>query len=452
MAQRIQNSLPKGVSRRTFLKVLGLTGGGVALASALNAARAGTAKPTLRFLNNEPDPNTIQYVKQTAQEYESKTGVKISVETIPVGETWTKITTAIKAGKPYDFLTLGVVDHALLLAKDGHVVPLTEFIKEVGVDDFGPRAIDWYRGEVWMYPYDYNFNYLFYRTDWFAQKHLQPPKSWDDMLNVLRALHDPDNKRYGIALPYSQKDFVNWGNTALLWAAGVHFWDKSWHVILDSPEIKPRAVKALQFQAEVYKYTPPGMINAELSDLLTGFTSGTAAMSSYTGRLIHHIEGRAPDLADKYDIIPYPTPDGTRGAVTHANDGFSVAKTANTEETMKFFRWFIKERLIGYQLTVPLHYQPPQFSTYKHETWRAHPLVKKHWRAMEVMLEFMNTAKTIISSIQLEAPEPSPNPGRVWEGLVIPRMYQNVVVKKLDPGEAVDIAAKELRELTVKEG
>ena len=57
-----------------------------------------------------------------------------------------------------------------MLARDDLLVPLTDIIKEVGLEDFGPRALDWYRNELWMYPYDYNFNYLFYRKDWFAAK------------------------------------------------------------------------------------------------------------------------------------------------------------------------------------------------------------------------------------------------------------------------------------------
>ena len=156
--------------------------------------------------------------------------------------------------------------------------------------------------------------------------------------------------------------------------------------------------------------------------MLNNFTSGTCAMTSYTGRLIHQIEDRAPELADKYALMAYPFPEGGRSAVTFANDGFSIAKTDNSEEAIEFFRWFLKnDKLTDYQLTVPLHYQPPQFSTYKNPRWRSHPLVEKHWAAMEVMLSFMNTDKTHVGSIQLQGPGPSPNQGRIWPSNVLPR-------------------------------
>jgi multiple sugar transport system substrate-binding protein len=450
-AHRISSSLSTPMSRRRFLHTLGVASGTAFASSAVLPFRTQAAKKTtLRFLNNETDPNTIAFLKELATEYQKATGVRLQVETIPVAKTWTKVTTAIKAGKPYDLLTFGNVTQPILLAKDDLVVPITDIIKEIGEDDFGPRALTWYQNHVWMYPYDYNFNYLFYRKDWFAENNLQEPDNWEAFLQVLKVLTNPDDKRYAISLPFSLAT-TNWANTAFLWAGGVEIYDDQWNVILDSPAIKPKAVRTLEFLNQVSQYTPPGMIDAGYKDLLSNFTSGISAMTSYTGRLIHAIEKRAPKLADKYGTMAYPSPSGGRGAVTFANDGLSIAKTENTEATLEFFRWFLQNnKLMEYQLTLPLHYQPPQFSTYENEQWRSHPLVKKHWAAVEVMLSFMNTDKTLVGSIQLQGPDPSPNQGKIWTSNVIPRMYQNILVKKMAPSEAVDAAAEEIRNFTVK--
>ena len=149
--------------------------------------RARAAAKSFRFLNNETDPNTIAFLKQMVSDYKAASGINIQLETVPVLETWTKVTTAIKAGKPYDFITFGQITDPLLLAKDNLLVPLTAIIKDIGVEDFGPRALDWYRNELWMYPYDYNFNYLIYRKDWFAEKHLQPATDWKGFKRMLEA-------------------------------------------------------------------------------------------------------------------------------------------------------------------------------------------------------------------------------------------------------------------------
>ena len=188
--------------RRRFLYTLGAASGAALLGTRGVATPARAAKATtIRFFNNETDPNTIAFLKQMSQEYKDTTGVSIEVETVPVLQTWTKVTTAIKAGKPYDFITFGQVTEPLLLAEEQKIVPLTDLIRDVGEKDFGPRALTLYQNDYWMYPYDYNFNYLFYRKDWFAEKGLQVPNTWDEFLHVLAALNDPGNKRYAYTMP-----------------------------------------------------------------------------------------------------------------------------------------------------------------------------------------------------------------------------------------------------------
>ncbi|MDE0206830.1 MAG: ABC transporter substrate-binding protein, partial [Candidatus Tectomicrobia bacterium] len=236
-----------------------------------------------------------------------------------------------------------------------------------------------------------------------------------------------------------------------LWAAGVEFYDDEWNVVLDSDDNKPRAIRTLEFLAEVAKYTPPGPMETSLKDMLINFSSGLSAITSYTGRAIHTIEDRNPELADKYGIMAYPAPDGGRGAVTYGDDGFSIGKTENSDLTVDFFRWFLDtDRLIDYQLTVPLHYQPTQFSTYENEKWRSHPLIEKHREAIETMRGFMNTDKTLVGSIDFQGPRPSPNHARLAIAGVIPKMYQNVLMQRLTPSEAVDAAAEEIRGFTTR--
>lgn len=439
------------MSRRRFLQTLSAASGAAVLGTVGLASRAHAAKTTIRFFNNETDPNTIAFLKQVAKDYQKEAGVKIQIENVPVLKTWTKVTTAIKAGKPYDFLTFGQITHPLLLVPEKKIVPISDIIEEVGEADFGPRALTKYQGEYWMYPYDYNFNYLIYRKDWFSEKQLSVPNNWAEYLKLCADLNDPDNKRYAYTMPVSSGGQTNWGNTGWLWASGVEIYDNEWQVILDSEAMKPKVVRTLEFLTDVSQYTPPGLMETSLKEMLINFSSGLSAITTYTGRLVHTIEDRAPELADKYGIMSYPGPDGGKRAVTFANDGFSIGNTKNTDATKEFFRWFLKTgKLVDYQLTVAVHYQPPQFSTYENEKWRSHPMIQKHWDAMQTMLDFMNKDKTNVGSIQLQGPGPSPNQGRIWTSNVIPRMYQQVLLKKMTPSEAVDAAAKEIREFTKK--
>ena len=243
--QRPSPLLSAAMPRRRFLHTLGAASGAALLGSAGLPQRVHARKGTIRIFNNETDPDTIAFLKAMAKTYRAETGVRVKIETVPVMQTATKVTTAIKAGKPYDFIIF-FTNLAILLAEEGQLVPLTDIIREVGEEDFGPRALRLFQDDYWLYPYDYNFNYLLYRKDLFAEKGLQVPNDWDEFLEVLRALNDPDNKSYAITLPYGGVH-TNWGNTAFLWAAGVEFYDNEWNVVLDSDDNKPRAIRTLEF-------------------------------------------------------------------------------------------------------------------------------------------------------------------------------------------------------------
>ena len=69
-------------------------------------------------------------------------------------------------------------------------------------------------------------------------------------------------------------------------------------------------------------------------------------ISTYSGRLIHNLERFAPALADKYVMAAYPDSSGQNKAVNHGYDWWMVMKTKNSDESMKFVKWFVKEKLI----------------------------------------------------------------------------------------------------------
>ncbi len=128
------------VTRRSFLK--GTAATGVLAAGGLTAPTLVFAQPKeVRWLNNEPDPNTIKFLNETAVEYEKKTGVKVLMEHVPVAEAYPKTIASIKAGRAYDLVTVGEVSMAVLLAGEGHCLPVTDVVKKVGLADFGPKSL-----------------------------------------------------------------------------------------------------------------------------------------------------------------------------------------------------------------------------------------------------------------------------------------------------------------------
>lgn len=435
------------MNRRTFLKATALSG-----ASTVFITKSVKAQPklTLRMMNMETDPNTVAMLKQAATDYEAKRGIRFEIDTIPADGAFTKLSTSIKAGRPYDVANILFIGDVLLLAKAGTLVPLTPIIDKFGREDFGPRILFPMDGQIWWYPYDYNFANLYYRKDVFAQKGISEPRSWDQLLKAAQAcVEDPKKTgtpdRYGICLPVGSGPAANWLTFGFLWAEGFKLFDDQWRVLIDSPQMKPKLVAYLKFFDELYKTMPPGMAQIGFAENLTLFASEKVAMAAYSGRMIHHLERFAPQLTDKFGMMAYPNSDGSRSAVNHGYDGWVVPKGPNSEEGYKFLDWFLTERLIDFYETLILHYQPTRWSVYENARWKAHPLVKKYPQAVDTMKSFLKGA--IIGSIDTEGPAPDTRPGKIFEGFVFPEMVQNVVLRKLPPERAVDLAAEKAKKL-----
>ncbi len=91
-----------GLTRR---KSLGTAAG--AVGGALVAPYVSASEPkTIRFLNGEADPGTVQALSEIAAEWKQKTGVTVGIETVPIDHTYLKITSSIEVGCPHDIGTL----------------------------------------------------------------------------------------------------------------------------------------------------------------------------------------------------------------------------------------------------------------------------------------------------------------------------------------------------------
>lgn len=436
------------VTRRQVLK--GTLAGTAAAAAPWPVPTIVAAQPKeVRWLNNEPDPGTVKFLNDTAVEYEKKTGVKVTLEHVPTAEAYPKTVASIKAGRAYDLVTVGDVTIANLLAGEGHCVPVTSIVKKVGESDFGPKSLWRFKGEIYLYPYDYNFCYLFYRKDWYQQKGLRPARTLAEFAEICKAFTGGD--KYGWAHPLSTHATTNWAGVNVLWAHGVHLFGDGFQVILDSPEIKPRAVAALEYLKATYGYMPKGMPQAQYGDLINAFVTENVAHTFYTGRLIHHLEKVNPRIAESYGIMGLPTASPDRWAVTHATDGWVVIKEGRaTQEALRLLEWFATERIVDYVRTLVLHYQPVQRSIYQNPAWKDDPLVRKHRAAVDAMYAFLDDRRTVINAIDIDGPGFDLVQGKAWNAMVIPEMYQEVLLKNVDPARAVDSAAAKIRKLQGK--
>jgi multiple sugar transport system substrate-binding protein len=402
---------------------------------------------TLRFLNNETSVDSNRALRVAGAEYERKFGTKVIIDSTPIDDTFPKIQASIKAGQPYDLATIGFIAHMIILANQGALIPVTDLTKK---HQWGPQVLFPIKGQVWWYPYDYNLNCNYYRKDLYAEKSLKIPETWEQYLSNARALtvmKEGNVDRGGCIFPIASNGASNWSSFAFLWAEGVRIMDKNWNVILDNAENSERVGRYLDMYAELYKTMPPNMNSASYAQLLGLFVTDKVAHSAYSGRLVETIEARAPNLADKFGVFPYMDSKGNAKAVNNGYDGFVVLKSKQSEEAMKFLRWFIENHYINWLHTAPIHFQPPRLDIYEDKRWWAHPLIEKHAQTVKAMQSWITDKKMVINSIDSDGPTADVRPAKVFESYAMPEMLQNKVSKGMSNADCVKTAAEKIRQV-----
>lgn len=434
-----------GHDRRSFLKVsAGAAIGAASLGAPSVNAQAGT---TLRFLNNETSAESQNVLRNACNEYESKFGVKVVVDSTPISGAFAKTMAALNAGSPYDIATQGFIAHLLQYARGGHLVPLTDLVKK---HTWGQMGAWQYQGENWFYPYDYNLVTVYYRKDLYAQKGLKVPNTWAEFLDNCRALtvsKDGNIERGGCVIPLASDSATNWGSFGSLFAESAQVFDDKWNVVFDAPPNADRAGRFLDLYGELYKTMPPGMNTVSYADMMSLFVTGKAAHTVYSGRVVEAIEARNPELADKYGIFASPDSAGKQKALSYSFDGFIVFKTKQSEETIKFLKWFIDEHYINWLHSAWMNFQPARLDIYDDPRWKKHPMIQKHWQTMMQMKSYIEDKSIKLSSVDLTGPTIDLRPCKVFEMNILPEMLQNKALRKMSSADSVKMAADRIRKL-----
>ena len=430
------------LSRRQTLKGLGAAGVGLGLSSfPAPAVKAQSGRP-IRFLNAETGRETLAFFDRIAQEYEDLTGTEVIIDSVPLSESFTKITNGIRSGTPYDVGTVGFIGQVLLLADEGHIVPVNELTDP---HQWGNNILFPLDGQVFWYPFDYNLSVIYYRKDVYEENGLSVPTTWDEF--VANSEASVAGRRRGSLFPIGSNGATNWMSFAFMWAEGVELFDDQWNVLLDNDEMAPKAAAYLDMMARLYQTMPPGALQASYADVLSNMVAGTLTHGPYAGRVLEAAHRDNPEVAAQLDIMPYMDSAGEQTAVSHGYDGWIVMNTDNLGPTMEFMRWMTNERMIDFLHTTPVHFQPARLDIYDNERWRDNPMIQQYGHVLEMNRRFITDESVILTSIDTQGPAPDVRPGKVFESFVLPEMLQNKILRDMDSAEAVAQAAARMREV-----
>ncbi|WP_320171656.1 ABC transporter substrate-binding protein [Maridesulfovibrio sp.] len=233
-------------------------------------------------------------------------------------------------------------------------------ISGIGRNNFYPGALNKLRlanGRFCGIPFNGWVQGIWYRKDWFEEKGLAPPDTWDNILKAARAFHDPENGRYGILVGTRADSYAEQIFTHLALSAGGREFSKNGKVVFDSPEI----IKTARFYKELAKYTPPGpqwwrgrdfYMQGKLAMMfystfiMDDFAIESVAADSLGGKNFPDLNGTSFDvnLLENTCVVPVIT--GTRKAgfgVVHALGLLDTGSRERQEATGCFVNFLFRE-------------------------------------------------------------------------------------------------------------
>lgn len=160
-------------------------------------------------------------------------------------------------------------------------------------------AANCFNGRLYGLPVKADTSLLWYRKDWFVQEGLNPPRDWDDLLDVATHFLQPHvRRRYGLAHPLAFPGGRAGGEATVynlmpfVWSAGGEVFDAE-SVVLDAPGTR-RALQFLRALVTHHRVSPSEVVGYREDTAPRLFASGKVAMAlggSYEGEIIRDVSG-----------------------------------------------------------------------------------------------------------------------------------------------------------------
>ena len=165
-------------------------------------------------------------------------------------------------------------------------------------DAYTPGALEaiTYNNQIVASLYDFDTYALYYRADLFAQKGLQVPTTWDELMAVAKQLHEGDKYNYEFdADTFHGSQWIYENGGSLLSAD-----NKT--VIFNSPE----AVQAIQFYASLLTEGVAINWTTDQGERIQGVKDGRIAMFSDGPYYMGILKSAAPEMAGQWKVALHP--------------------------------------------------------------------------------------------------------------------------------------------------
>ena len=276
-------------------------------------------------------------------DFEKRTGIKVSYETVPYENSRERQVLDFTAGNENDVVLTDVVWIGEF-AGNGWLEPVKTFTDnkkladpDLNLDGFFPILLEsfgtWDK-KVYGLPFDNYSGLLYYNKCMLKDAGFdKPPATWDELLKVY-APKLTGNGKYAYALQSRRGETQSADSfMRMLWPFGGSLLDAKFKSNLNSKESQT----GLQFRQDLMKFMPPGIVDYDHNEAVNALAQGNVAMitewSAFYSTLADPTKSKITDC-----LAVATEPKGPAG-LKPALGGFSLGVNANAPDDKKAAAW-----------------------------------------------------------------------------------------------------------------
>lgn len=384
-------------------------------------------------------PQVDKIMQEQCYAYAKQAGIKdseIDYSIIGSAQILPKLAASLEAGQPPD-LARNTAWLATLYRSQGHLLEVTDMVQKMqrvagGLFPVFDEAL--HKGKAYAVPQSISPSPLVARLDILEAAKVQPPKTWEEFIEVCVKLQQPPRLTgYGICLGITTD--TNNNVMSIVWSYGGKL------VEADNKTVafhSPGTVKAVQLIADMYlkhKIIPKGSLGWDNTGNNKAYQSRQVIFVQNATSIYAHLAESDKALYNTTGLLPMPAgPAG--GFATLSSDYWMLFKHNPYPEVAKGLveYWMAPENLRVMIEEGDGRWGPPYRGMYDSDFWRRP--VFSHWREM------------LERGRQFASPGiAQPAVGEVFTSHLIGRMMHRVLVESWEAEKAVEEAHKKVVEI-----
>ena len=293
---------------------------------------------------------------------EANPGITVKLTSMPFGEIRTQVVASQATGMTPDLIgmnppwTREFYDMGILAPLDD-LMAADPFFKK---DNYFQASFTPIEGHTYLAPVNSMAFFLFYNKTMFKEAGIEPPTTWDELVEAAKALTVPEKNQYGITMSMSEQEASNGAILSLyplLYAQnGRTLVDGKYTVETEGMENAMKLLETLSKNGSIL----PGTTTRSEFQIIDEFAAGNVGLVISHNGHINTVTNRDPNL--EFGIVPLPSVDG-KGTVELRHHGWDIGIAANSqhkEEAWKFISFLLNaenvEAMCNEMLKVPAMY------------------------------------------------------------------------------------------------